>query len=123
MTIGYGDFYPESNSGRAFFVLWTLLAVPTLTILISDMSDTVVAAFSSLILKVGNYTVLPGDAGVLSNLKSLWKHVITGELQAIKHKKQSPRIATPGGVLGETRGGDQSGEASGEQDQFSTNVM
>lgn len=37
LTIGYGDFEPQSESGRAFFVLWSLLAVPALTILISDM--------------------------------------------------------------------------------------
>ncbi|KAJ3837457.1 hypothetical protein F5878DRAFT_652573 [Lentinula raphanica] len=42
-TIGYGDLYPESNSGKPFFVLWTLIAVPSVTILISNMGDTVVA--------------------------------------------------------------------------------
>lgn len=37
LTIGYGTPSPTSNSSRAFFVLWSLLAVPALTILISDM--------------------------------------------------------------------------------------
>ena len=37
LTIGFGDFKPFSNSGKAFFVFWSLLAVPTLTILISNM--------------------------------------------------------------------------------------
>src|SRR5207253_1062196 len=42
LTIGYGDLEATSNSGRPFFVLWSLLAVPALTVLIGDLSDTVV---------------------------------------------------------------------------------
>lgn len=42
LTIGYGDFYPTSNSGKAFFVLWALIAVPMLTILVGSMSDAVI---------------------------------------------------------------------------------
>ena len=34
LTIGYGELQPTSNGGKPFFVLWTLLAVPTLTIFI-----------------------------------------------------------------------------------------
>jgi potassium channel subfamily K len=41
LTIGYGDIHPLSDAGRAVFVLWSLLAVPSLTILISDMGDTI----------------------------------------------------------------------------------
>jgi len=32
LTIGYGDFYPQSNSGKPFLVVWSLLAVPTVTV-------------------------------------------------------------------------------------------
>ncbi|KAK8069687.1 Two-pore potassium channel 4 [Apiospora phragmitis] len=35
-TIGYGDLTPVSNSGKAFFVFWSLLALPTMTVLISN---------------------------------------------------------------------------------------
>jgi potassium channel subfamily K, other eukaryote len=42
MTIGYGDLYPASNAGKPLFVFWSLLAVPTITILISSMGDTIV---------------------------------------------------------------------------------
>ena len=64
LTIGYGDFQPLSNSGRSFFVLWSLLAVPTLTTLISDMSDTVLEGLKELTNWIGALTILPGESGV-----------------------------------------------------------
>ena len=59
LTIGYGDFQPISNSGKAFFVFWSLLAVPTLTILISNMGDTVIKGIHDVTLYLGEFTVLP----------------------------------------------------------------
>lgn len=50
-----------SNSGKPFFVFWSLLAVPTLTILISDMGDTVVKAIKDATIWLGEVTVLPSD--------------------------------------------------------------
>ncbi|KAJ4293134.1 hypothetical protein N0V90_008416 [Kalmusia sp. IMI 367209] len=69
LTIGYGDLTPSSNSGKAFFVFWSLLAVPTLTILISNMGDTVIKAFRDLTIWIGSLTVLPGEHGVRGTLK------------------------------------------------------
>ncbi|KAH8655153.1 hypothetical protein BGZ60DRAFT_568232 [Tricladium varicosporioides] len=57
LTIGYGDFYPTSSPGKAFFVFWSLLAVPTLTILISNMGDTIVRNINDVILWVGDLTI------------------------------------------------------------------
>ena len=59
LTIGYGDFSPKSNSGKPFFVLWSLIAIPTMTVLISGMGDTVIASFKSATIKLGDFTVLP----------------------------------------------------------------
>ncbi|MCO5555699.1 hypothetical protein L7F22_009244 [Adiantum nelumboides] len=38
-SIGYGDFHPTSSSGRAFFIVWALFGVGTLTVLFSVVSD------------------------------------------------------------------------------------
>jgi hypothetical protein len=39
LTIGYGDFSPRSEAGRSFFVLWSMLAVPTTTVLVASTVD------------------------------------------------------------------------------------
>ncbi|KAI9719209.1 MAG: Potassium channel [Chrysothrix sp. TS-e1954] len=76
LTIGYGDLSPYSNSGRAFFVLWSLLAIPSLTVLISDMGDTVVRFVSQATNLIGELTILPSDseqAGAWTALKkNIW---------------------------------------------------
>lgn len=51
LTIGYGDLSPRSNSGQAFFVVWSLIAVPTMTILVSDLGDTVIGGFKRGVLQ------------------------------------------------------------------------
>ncbi|EXJ89409.1 hypothetical protein A1O3_02476 [Capronia epimyces CBS 606.96] len=67
LTIGYGDVEPMSNSGKPFFVFWSLLAVPTLTILVSDMGDTVVKAVKETTIWLGEITVLPSDEDTTRN--------------------------------------------------------
>jgi potassium channel subfamily K len=69
LTIGYGDLQPTSNSGKPFFVFWSLLAVPTLTVLISNMGDTVVKSFADLTIWAGSITILPGETGVRATLR------------------------------------------------------
>lgn len=59
LTIGYGDMSPRSNPGRCFFVVWSLIAVPTMTVLISDMGDTVISSFKRGSNVLGDFTVLP----------------------------------------------------------------
>lgn len=61
LTIGYGDLSPNSNAGKPFFVVWSLVAIPTMTILISDMGDTVVASYKRGTFNVADWTVLPKE--------------------------------------------------------------
>ncbi|KAI1178367.1 hypothetical protein F4777DRAFT_538466 [Nemania sp. FL0916] len=68
-TIGYGDRTPMSNAGKAFFVFWSLLALPTLTILISNAGDTIVKGIRDATVLVGNITILPGEQGYKSDIK------------------------------------------------------
>ncbi|KZM19820.1 uncharacterized protein EKO05_0004407 [Ascochyta rabiei] len=69
LTIGYGDLVPQSNAGKAFFVFWSLLAVPTLTILISNMGDTIIKEFKDFTIWVGSLTLLPDEEGLMSTLR------------------------------------------------------
>ncbi|TVY23310.1 Outward-rectifier potassium channel [Lachnellula hyalina] len=98
LTIGYGDFYPQSNSGKPFFVLWSLLAVPSLTILISKMGDTIVKEIRDLTLWVANITILPGEKGIRVTLKEGAKQLTLGRFFNSKDN-----IFAPPGILGEGR--------------------
>lgn len=101
LTIGYGDFYPQSNSGKPFFVFWSLLAIPSLTILISNMGDTIVKWIRDVTLWIGNFTVLPGEQGVKASLKESANKLTRGRLFNAEIEEQGP------GILGESnkRGG------------------
>ena len=61
LTIGYGDLSPKSNAGKPFFIVWSLVAVPTMTILISDMGDTVIASYKRGTFTLADWTVLPSE--------------------------------------------------------------
>lgn len=62
LTLGYGDFYPFSMAGKPFFVIWTMIAVPTMTIFISTMGDTVVGWVKSGTVWISRRTILPERA-------------------------------------------------------------
>lgn len=68
LTIGYGDLAPISNAGRPFFVFWSLISVPTMTVLIGDLGDTVIEKFRSSASGLADFTVLPQ--------KGIWQNVI-----------------------------------------------
>ena len=94
LTIGYGDFHPQSNSGKAFFVIWSLLAVPSLTILISNMGDTIVKWFSDATVSIAAVTVLPGEEGFRAGFKTVLR-------DASDLVRASVSGFTPPGVLGD----------------------
>lgn len=55
----YGDFSPKSNIGKPFFIVWSIFAVPTLTVLIQEMGATVSAAVNNCTIAFASFTVLP----------------------------------------------------------------
>ncbi|MCJ1390174.1 Potassium channel [Xylographa bjoerkii] len=73
LTIGYGDLAPKSNAGKPFFIVWSLVAVPTMTILVSDMGDTVIASYKRRTFALADWTVLPQEGKFREFLD---KHVI-----------------------------------------------
>ncbi|TLD32208.1 voltage-gated potassium channel [Venturia nashicola] len=71
LSIGYGDLSPKTGAGRCFFFIWSLIAVPTMTILASDLTSTVVAFFNHWSNTVADFTILP-SSGLWCALKDQW---------------------------------------------------
>ncbi|KAH7118288.1 hypothetical protein B0J13DRAFT_652323 [Dactylonectria estremocensis] len=92
-TIGYGDLAPISNAGKSFFVFWSLLALPTMTVLISNASDTVVKFIRDSTLRLGNATILPGDEDFISNLKHIVSKVTFGKALSSHLDSVPPKLA------------------------------
>jgi potassium channel subfamily K len=90
LTIGYGDVYPISNWGRTFFVFWSLLAVPTMTIFISNLSDTFIKQFRDFANFVGELTVLPGERSFREQLKRVLRPSWMSYLVDNKKQDQEP---------------------------------
>ncbi|KAL8630945.1 hypothetical protein Q9189_003362 [Teloschistes chrysophthalmus] len=103
LTIGFGDYKNFSNSGKPAFVFWSLLAVPTLTIVISNMGDTVVKGIRDLTDYLGEFTVLPGESSTKARTKQLISNV-TSKFGQDKAKENI--MDEPPGVLGEKESND-----------------
>ena len=94
----------ESNAGKPIFVFWSLLAIPTLTILISNMGDTVIKGIRDLTLWFGEFTILPGEGSTKQKLLK-GAHAIKedGLKEQLKNKKfnrdDDPVPEAPGGVF------------------------
>lgn len=79
-TIGYGDVVPVSNAGKSFFVFWSLLALPAMTVLISNAGDTVIKFVKDATIGLGNITILPGELGFILSLKQVLNEVSCHQL-------------------------------------------
>lgn len=79
-TIGYGDPAPISNAGKSFFVFWSLLALPTTTVLISNAGDTVVKFVRDATLRLGNITILPGEDSFMGDVKHTIQQITLGRV-------------------------------------------
>ena len=113
LAIGYGDFSPASSPGKPFFVFWSLLAVPTLTILISNMGDTVIAGIRDLTIYLGEFTVLPGEASMKGRLKQHVSKVTHGKAFS---KASGPTMDNSPGFMGV-------GEKGQDEDQENVNQL
>ena len=99
LTIGYGDFQTISNSSKPFFVFWTLLAVPTLTILISNMGDTVIQLIKDLTIWFGEVTVLPSESGSIRQSLKFGLMKLTGgkiNVQGLRDSDDNIEDTPPG---------------------------
>ncbi|KAK4226198.1 hypothetical protein QBC38DRAFT_481235 [Podospora fimiseda] len=67
LTIGYGDLSPKSNLGKPFFVVWSIVAVPIVTVLVQAMSRTVVSAVNRGTFTLADLTIMP-KKGAFKNL-------------------------------------------------------
>ncbi|KAL8922808.1 MAG: hypothetical protein Q9208_004933 [Pyrenodesmia sp. 3 TL-2023] len=106
LTIGYGDYKNFSNSGKPAFVFWSLLAVPTLTIVISNMGDTVVKGIRDLTDYLGQFTILPGESPTRQRAKWLLKSATS---KFGRDQGKDDMMDQPPGLLGEKGGPDQGG--------------
>lgn len=87
LTIGYGDFYPQDNAAKPVFVFWSLIALPTLTVLIGSIGGIISEGVNTLTLWIGEH--LPERSGALSAVKG----------EAAKAKGDAFKEAKPPGFM------------------------
>lgn len=112
-TIGYGDVSPISPSGKSFFVFWSLLALPTMTILISNAGDTVIKLIRDWTDWLGTITILPGERGVKRELKVLVRALPIGRVFG----DDSDVEESPPGFLGNSPRHEESTDSEDDQEK------
>ncbi|KAL9125800.1 MAG: hypothetical protein Q9217_005055 [Psora testacea] len=122
LTIGYGDFKPFSNSGKAFFVFWSLLAVPSLTIVISNMGNTVVKGIKDATLYLGEFTVLPGEAGPKAMIKYTASRLTGGKLVSGIYEEEPTALMSGSGEKNDEEKGGKNGHLSHGADKIAGQV-
>lgn len=102
LTIGYGDLSPKSNAGKAFLIVWSLIAVPTMTILIQELGATVVGTVNRGTFKLADWTAMPKKGlakTFVANLRMWFWAMVAGHKRRLtqygdqKRKQQSGQDA------------------------------
>ncbi|KAK3349372.1 hypothetical protein B0T25DRAFT_457229 [Lasiosphaeria hispida] len=109
-TIGYGDVTPVSNGGKSFWVFWALLALPTMTVLISNAGDTIVKWVRDATDQIATVTILPGERGFRKDLKQFLRMLSCGTLFEEEIEESPP------GFLGNAQRINDSTEEEEEED-------
>ncbi|KAK9244792.1 hypothetical protein V1506DRAFT_460470 [Lipomyces tetrasporus] len=94
LTIGYGDFAPTRPGTRAFFVLWSLAAIPLMTILISSMCDTIIASFVYVTNKLGDLTLRNVSSDSTADLSQMILRKMTTDLESRGQYKPPSDLST-----------------------------
>lgn len=95
VTIGYGDFHPDTALGRSFFVIWAISAVPLMTILISNLGDSLwdladkLDCFTSTLVSWRTYQRLFHPDPEKAAAKSAWPNEGSSAEDATKAESQS----------------------------------
>lgn len=113
-TIGFGDITPVSNAGKSFFVFWSLLALPTMTVLISNAGNTVVKVIRDVTDEIANITILPGEGGIRKNFKRVLKSASGGKLFTEDIQESG------GGFLGQSEAQEANAESESEGEEGTT---
>jgi potassium channel subfamily K len=98
LTIGYGDMAPQSNAGRPFFIVWSIIALPTMAFLVKYLGDTVIGSFKRGVSAIGDFTLLPKQGAYRKLLNHFPR--LTQWLQRRKDNKLSQQRLEAGFPVG-----------------------
>ncbi|MCJ1479073.1 Potassium channel [Lambiella insularis] len=112
LTIGYGDFYVQTNSGKPAFVLWSLVALPTLTVLIGSIGDVISEGMGKLTLWISDH--LPQKSRAMKGLKAEANKKKKGSGGGFQEAKPAGFMADGAGTDGDSQGVDVGGDGEGK---------
>ncbi|KAF2122243.1 hypothetical protein BDV96DRAFT_482627 [Lophiotrema nucula] len=120
LSIGYGDFSPKTGAGRCFFLIWSVIAVPSITMLASDLTATVVSAFNTWSSRLADFTLLPKE-GIWTALVERHPWLSLGLAQAkrdwqSKHNELRNRVETLEARIKEIENSEEASSSAGKRD-------
>ncbi|PPR00059.1 hypothetical protein CVT24_009012 [Panaeolus cyanescens] len=103
LTVGYGDYYPTSPSGKPFFVAWSLIAVPTMTVFIGTLADTLGAVVRDTSIWIGRWTILPERRPQPTPTRATFRsHSVIMRHKYMAHNHANPSTVSQEGATAES---------------------